>query len=133
VLGVWGALLALALVAIPRIEIDTDYLTFFDEEAQVRRDFQRVNDLLAGAVPLFVVIDGNGPGYLRDPAVLREIEALQQRIDVLPGVGRTLSLLDTLRVLNRAVGRDDPAQERIPDTRAGVTELLFMFPKWQDR
>ncbi|MGH0032690.1 MAG: efflux RND transporter permease subunit [Myxococcota bacterium] len=129
VIGGFALLLVLALAAIPRIEVDTDYLSFFDPDAPVRRDFERVNRLLAGAVPLFVVFDGGERGHLREPDVLRRIEAVQQDLDALPGVSRTLSFLDTLRVLNRAVSGDDPAAERIPDTRAGVTELFFMLPK----
>jgi predicted RND superfamily exporter protein len=54
---------------------------------------------------------------------------LQRRLDELPGASRTLSFIDTLRILNRAVSADDPAEERIPDTRAGVSELLFLLPK----
>lgn len=124
----WLVLSAGALAALPRIEIDTDYLSFFDADTRVRRDFDAINRLLAGAVPLFVVLEGE-PGALRDPALLRRIEALQAGIDELPGVSRSMSLLDTLRVLNRAIERDDPAAERVPDSRAAVTELLFMFPK----
>jgi predicted RND superfamily exporter protein len=37
--------------------------------------------------------------------------------------------VDTVRVLNRALSRDDPAEERIPPTRGGVAELLFLAPK----
>ena len=129
VLAAWCVLLGLSLAAIPRIAVDTDYLSFFDPQAPVRVDFERVNALLAGAVPLFVVLEGGAPGHLRDPDVLRAIESLQRRIDELPGVSRTLSFVDTLRVLNRAVGGDDPAEERIPDTRGAVAELLFMLPK----
>ena len=44
-------------------------------------------------------------------------------------MSRTHSLLDTLRLLNRALEHDDPAEERIPDTRAGVAELFFLLPK----
>jgi hypothetical protein len=120
---------AIALAAIWHIEIDTDYLTFFDADAPVRRDFDAINHRLAGAVPLYVVLDAHGPGAFREPDLLRRVETLQARIDELDGVSRTLSFLDTLRVLNRAIAGDDPAEERIPDTRAGVTELLFMFPK----
>jgi len=65
----------------------------------------------------------------RDPALLQSIEATLSRIDAIPAVSRTLSLLDPLRVLNRVVSADDPEQERVPDTRAAVTELLFMLPK----
>ena len=125
----FGLLLALAVAAIPRIVVDTDYLSFFDEDAPVRLDFERVNALLAGAVPLFVVLEGGSPGHLRDPEVLRGIESLQQEIDALPGVSHTLSFLDTMRVLRRAVSGGDPAEERLPDTRAGATELFFLMPK----
>lgn len=129
VIAAWLAVTAAAGAMIPRVTIDTDYLSFFDADDPVRVEFDHVNRLLAGAVPLYVVFDGDEPGRLRDPQVLRSIEAIQQRIDALPGVSRTLSFLDTLRVLNRVLSGDDPEQERIPDTRGAVTELFFLLPK----
>ncbi|HVN40782.1 MAG TPA: MMPL family transporter [Myxococcota bacterium] len=124
-----AAVSALGVALVPRIVVDTDYLSFFDADTPVRRDFERVNALLSGAVPLFVVLDGGSPGALREPDNLRAIERLQGRLDALPGVSHTTSFLDTLRVLNRALSRDDPAQERVPDSRAAIAELLFMLPK----
>jgi len=125
-----SVLLALvAAFAIPRIVIDTDYLSYFDPEDPVRVDFEQVNRLMAGAIPLYVVLDGTGAGSFREPDVLRGIETLQRRIDALPGVSRTISFVDSLRMLNRAFHADDPAEERIPETRPAVSELLFMLPK----
>jgi hypothetical protein len=124
-----GGISALAAVLIPHIEIDTDYLSYFDSDAPVRLEFDQVNRLLAGAVPLFVVVDAAQPGDLREPSALQAVEALQQRLDAVPGVSRTLSVVDSLRVLNRAVSGDLPQAERIPESRAAVTELLFMLPK----
>ncbi|MGH0036630.1 MAG: efflux RND transporter permease subunit [Myxococcota bacterium] len=122
-------LTGLAAAAIPDIVVDTDYLTNFDARDPVRTDFEAVNRLLAGAVPLYVVIDGGGRGGLREPERLRALEALQARLDRIDGVSRTLSFVDTIRVLNRAFEEDDPDAERVPDTRSGVSELLFMIPK----
>lgn len=132
--GTWllgfGVVLASCLAAIPSIVIDTDYLSFFDEEAPVRVDFEAVNRLLAGAVPLYVSFEsGDRGGAFREPAVLREIEKLQEKAATIPDVGRTLSMVDTVRVMNRAMAKDDPAFERIPDDRGGAAELLFMAPK----
>ncbi len=127
---VGGALCAgVSLAAIPHIVIDTDYLSYFDEEAPLRVDFDAVNRLLAGAIPLFVVLDGSGPGSYRDPDVLEGVARLQEKLADVPGVSRTLSFLDSMRVLKRAFHADDPEEERIPETRAGITELLFMIPK----
>jgi predicted RND superfamily exporter protein len=129
ILAGWALAGAVCLAAIPAVVVDTDYLSFFAPASPVRRDFEAVNRLLAGAIPLYVVIEGGAPGSLRDPEALRRLEALQARIAALPGVSHTRSFLDTLRRMNRAVSQDDPADERIPETRAGVAELLFMIPK----
>lgn len=115
--------------AVPRIVVDTDYVSFFDEDDPVRRDFDAVNRLLSGAIPLYVALDGGAPAAFRDPATLRALEALQTRVDRIAGVSRSSSMVDTLRVMNRAVERDDPSEERIPDTSAGVMELLQLAPK----
>ncbi len=123
------ALGAVSAALIPRIEIDTDYLSYFTPDDPVRVEFEAVNRLLSGAVPLYVVIDGGAPGALREPALLERIAALQADIDALPGVSRTLSLVDPLRQLNRAFHADDPAYARIPATRQATSELLFMLPK----
>lgn len=129
VLAVSAGVVVASVLLLPRIVIDTDYLSYFDERDRVRTDFEAVNQRLSGAVPLYVVLDGSGPGSFREPAVVRAIEEIQRRVDGLAGVGRSLSFADSMRMLNRAFDQDDPAAERIPDTRSGVTELLFMIPK----
>ena len=74
---------------IPRIAIDTDYLSFFSDDAPVRRDFEAVDRLLAGAVPLYVTLQGGGAGAFREPEALRAIERLQRAAEAIPGVSRT--------------------------------------------
>ncbi len=125
----WAIVTAAAAIAIPRIVVDTDYLSYFTSDDPIRLDFEAVNRLLAGVIPIYVVIDGGEPGSLREPILLQIIEAMQLRIDSLPEVGRTISVVDSLRQLNRAFQGDDPSALRIPDSRQAVSELLFMLPK----
>lgn len=120
---------AFAAYAIPRIVVDTDYLSFFHEDSPIRQDFESVDRLLAGAIPIYVVLRGEGEGAFREPAALHALERLQTRIDAIPDVSRTASLADTLRVMNRAIEKDDPAEERIPESRAAVMEMLQLAPK----
>jgi uncharacterized protein len=127
--AIFAVLTLASALLIPRIVIDTDYLSFFAEDKPVRRDFDAVNRLLSGAIPLFVSLDGGAPGAFREPEAMRALERLQHVADGAPHVSRTLSLADTVRVMNRALSEDDPAEERIPDTRAAIAELLFLAPK----
>jgi predicted RND superfamily exporter protein len=129
ILLVWSALALGAALLVPRIVVDTDYLSFFDADEPIRRDFEAVNRLLSGAVPLYIPLRSDAEGRFRDPELLRGLETLESRAGGLPGVSRVESVVDTLRVLNRALAGDDPREERIPDSRGAVTELLFLAPK----
>ena len=129
ILGVWCALAVVSAALIPRIEVDTDYLSHFSADDPVRLDFEAVNRSLAGVVPIYVVIEASEPGGLREPALLQSLDELQQNLGEVPGVSRTLSFLDSLRKLNRAFHAGDPAEQRVPETRGAISELLFMLPK----
>lgn len=129
VIALFTALSVVAALLVPRVVVDTDYLSFFDEDAPVRRDFASVNRLLAGAVPLFVVLEGPAPGTFREPAALASLEAAEARVERLPGVAHTSSLVTPLRRMNRVLEEDDPAEERLPDSRQAVAELLNLMPK----
>jgi predicted RND superfamily exporter protein len=129
VIAVWVVLSLIAALLVPRLRIDTDYLSFFDEDSRVRRDFEAVNRLLSGAVPIYLVIGGDEPGAMREPAALQTVDRLQQRVETLPGVTHAASIVGVVKALNRAVEAGDPAQERIPETRGGIAELLQLVPK----
>jgi len=133
VLWLWALLTVIALAAIPRIVVDTDYLTFFSERSEVRRDFAAVNARLIGPVPLYVELIAKEEGTFREPERLRQIERLQHELEALPGVSATVSMVDPLKVLNRALEHGDPAEERIPDSREEISDLVFMVPKAEMR
>ncbi len=82
--ALFALLTLVSAVLIPRIVIDTDYLSFFSEDKPVRRDFDAVNRLLSGAIPLFVSLDGGAPGAFREPETLRALERLQHVADGAP-------------------------------------------------
>jgi len=129
VVAAWALLFAVAVAAIPRIHVDTDYFSYFDESSRLRRDFDDVNRLIAGAIPVYVLFRADEPGSFREPAVLGWVETVQREVAELPGVSHTRSVVDLLRVLNRAMSKDAPGEERLPATRAGIAELLMMVPK----
>ncbi len=129
VLAAWGLATVCAIAAIPSIAIDTDVITFFKADSDVRTDFAAVNRLITGAVPIYVMIDGHEEGTFREPTHLAHVRRVQERLEALPGVSAVLSSIDFLRLANRASHGDDPTFDRIPDTRAGVAEATFMLPK----
>jgi uncharacterized protein len=125
----WGTLGAIACLLMPFIVTDTDFITFFRKSSAVRQDFEAVNRLLTGAVPIYVVLESDKEGTFREPEALRAVERLEDRIAKLPGVTAVVSAADLVKVAKQALEEGDPAQARIPDTRAELAELMFMIPK----
>lgn len=133
ILGGWALLCVVAAVVVPRIVVDTDYLSFFPSDSSVRRDFEAVNRLLAGTLPIYVVFSGDGAGTFEEPANLRTLERIQQGFDALAAVAHSVSVVDMLRVVNQAVRDGDPGQARVPDTLGEVAELMLVIPKPRKR
>ena len=75
VLAFWAVVAVAACSMIPSIVVDTDFITFFRKDSDVRVDFDAVNRLLTGAVPIYVVLEGTEEGTFREPSGLRAVEA----------------------------------------------------------
>jgi predicted RND superfamily exporter protein len=133
IIGLWAALSLTALILIPRIVVDTDIITFFLKSSRVRTDFEEVNRLLTGVVPIFVVFAGGEEGTFREPAVLRSMKRAQRELSELTGVSRVLSSVDLVERVHEALEQKDGGGDRLPQTRAGIAEAMFMLPKDQLR
>ncbi len=94
---VTGAIVAFALVFIPKLDVDSDQLFFFKDGDPVREAFAKTEEVFGGATPLageFVLEPSEGlDGIGRIEEVSREFEEL-------PGVRRVFSVADVAVTLS---------------------------------
>ncbi len=121
-----GALLLVSLVGMTQIRVSTDLITNFGAENPVRRQFEAINEALEGASPFSIVVQTDVDGALVRPENLREIESLQAWLAEQPEIGGSTSLVDFLKLLNRAFHDDDPDALAIPE-RAALAKQLLLF------
>jgi len=121
-----SALIGLAgLVAIPRIEISTALVSNFPEGSAVRQAHDAVNRLAGGAAEVRLVLEADYKDAFKEPENLRALEALQGWLEEQPEVTGTTSLVDYVKLLNKAFHGDDPTRFAIPESKRMVTQLLF--------
>jgi predicted RND superfamily exporter protein len=112
VVGGWG---------ITRIQVETDYLRFFRDDHPTLRDNRRIGNALVGTQVLTVVVDG--PVTRAD--VLEAMRDLQRDAEQQEGVDRTLSLVDHLESMRRAVA---PERAELPfSAQEEVDQLLLLL------
>lgn len=124
-------IIAIGLLSLPvdlyyasRIRVGTEYIKSFDEDATVRRDYEAINAAFDGANLVSILIDTYVNDALTDPALIREIEALQEWLLRQPEVGAVVSYVDHLKLINRNLNDGSPEHYRIPDDGTAIKQLL---------
>ncbi|MCC6763720.1 MAG: MMPL family transporter [Deltaproteobacteria bacterium] len=95
-----AGLVALSVMALPRIEADTNFLAYFPRDSPVRFAHTAISSRIAGALPFYVVVGTGQPQSMLDMRALRELRELQRYLESLPGVSRTVAFTDYLDLLD---------------------------------
>ncbi|PYM56751.1 MAG: RND transporter [Candidatus Rokuibacteriota bacterium] len=127
VYAVVTVLLVIWAVAASRVAVDTPLRSYFFESLAFQRDDRILNERLGGTNRLYVLIEGDEEGAIKEPRVLSAMEATQRFLEAQPHVGKTLSLADFIRRMNRAMHADDPGYDRIPESRDLVAQYLLAY------
>jgi hypothetical protein len=64
---------------------------------------------------------------MKRPEAMRWIEGLQRHLEALPVVGKTFSVADYVKRINRVLHDDDPKYDAVPETKDTVGQYLFLF------
>ena len=112
-----------AVAGLPNLNVDTDPVRYFHKESEVRLANDKVNDVFGGSSQMNILTTGD----IKEPDTLRKMAAFGEFLETLPMVSRTQSLADIVKRMNRAFHNDDPAYDRIPDSRAAVAQFLLVY------
>ncbi|MEQ6342733.1 MAG: MMPL family transporter [Gammaproteobacteria bacterium] len=118
VVGVYGATL---------LHVDSSWMSDFKKDSEVALSNDMLNKKFDGTIFLNVVVEGKQKDALKSLAILKKIEALQNKIEGLPYVGDSLSVVDYLKSMNKTLHADAPQYNVLPASQAEVAEDLFLF------
>lgn len=121
------AVVALALLPIGRLHVEASFLNFIDRSAPVKVSTDFVERELGGVSNLEVSLRTQDKGGVLEPAALREIAALQDYLGRIPGVDKTLSVVDFLRDIHREMNGGDPRFQVLPDSREAAEQYVFTY------
>ncbi|MFN0318093.1 MAG: outer membrane lipoprotein-sorting protein [Burkholderiales bacterium] len=122
-----AALVAVSAVGATRVIVDSATKGFFSPEFQFKKDDTVLNARLGGTNTLYLLVEGNGDDAIKDPRVLKALEAAQHYLESQPHVGKTVSIADFVKRMNRAMNADDPAYDKIPDSRDLISQYLLLY------
>ena len=126
-LAVIVLLMICAVVGIFKLTPETGWHEMFAQGSLLRQNAVPVSQDLAGAATLHVLIETGRENRVKEPEVLRQIDALQQFLATQPWCDTSLSLVDYLKIIEREMhgGRQELAV--IPGSRELVAQYLLLL------
>lgn len=97
------------------------------QDSRFNRDAEAINKQFQGADRMYVVFEGERPGAIKEPAVLRSMDAMQRFMGAQPEIGGSLSLADIIPQVNQVLRENNPRYRDVGQTAVENGELLYMW------
>ncbi|RZB30431.1 MAG: uncharacterized protein SRB1_02711 [Desulfobacteraceae bacterium Eth-SRB1] len=108
------------------VKIDNDIMGLFKKDSAIVKRINEMNQKLPGAQTFFIRIEGGHEGLFKDPKNLAEIAAIQDFIKEKSKLDLSVSLVDMIKLIHRAMnGRDPASYTPLPPTREKVSQYLL--------
>lgn len=126
-LGVSVVAVAVAGIFIPRIDLNDQWVKYFDESMTFRQDADFTEENLTGMTNFEFSIPAAESGGINEPEYLRTLESFATWYRQQPNVVQVNSIADVMKRLNKNMHGDDPAYFKIPDSRELAAQYLLTF------
>jgi predicted RND superfamily exporter protein len=122
-----AVLMMVAAIGLTHLRVDNSVNSRHKPNSEYRMHNSALNAKIGGTNSLIFLIESPEQDGIKDPNVLKGIEQLQSFLNGQPHVGKTQSLADLIKRMNRAMHGNDAKFESIPDERDLITQYLFLY------
>ncbi|OGR11728.1 MAG: RND transporter [Desulfobacula sp. GWF2_41_7] len=110
-----------------KISVETNLLDYFKPTSPVRISTGFVEKELAGVGTLDISFKSQNDQAFKLPENLQVIESLQDYIDGIEGVDKTLSFVDFIKDMNQSFNRETPEFYKVPGSSDLISQYLLIY------
>jgi len=110
-----------------KIPVETNLLEYFRADSPLRTSTRFVETELAGVSTLEISFAADTGQAFKQPENLKTIQTLQNHINSIAGVDKTLSFVDFVKDMHQSFHNEDPDFYRIPDQAALISQYLLIY------
>lgn len=122
-----SALVIVLFALLPRIDLNDQFVEYFDHSISFRTDTDFMTDKLTGIYQLEYSIGSGESGGISNPEYLQKLEDFANWLRTQPEVMHVYAFTDIIKRLNKNMHADNPDYYRVPDTRDMAAQYLLMY------
>jgi predicted RND superfamily exporter protein len=124
--GMTGVVIVLG-VLVPRIELNDQFVNYFDESIKFRADTEFAIKHLSGMYQHQYSITADGSQGINKPEYLEGLGKFTDWLRAQPEVVHVLTLSDTMKRLSKNLHGDRPEWYKLPDSQELAAQYLLLF------
>lgn len=121
------ALCSVLIAGMVRIELNDDWVKYFDDRFAIRRAADFVSKNLSGFDIIEYSLDAGEAGGINRPEYLKSVDRFSAWFRTQPGVVHVNTMSDTYKRLNKNMHGDDDTYYRIPEQRDLAAQYLLLY------
>jgi predicted RND superfamily exporter protein len=122
-----SAVIVVLFAFIPRIELNDQFVKFFDERVQFRTDTDFMTKNLTGIYQVEVSVPSGRTSGVTGPEFLKALEKYVVWLRAQPETVHVSAITDTMKRLNRNMHGNDPSWYKLPGARDLSAQYLLLF------
>lgn len=131
VLLVLGILIAISVIGLFRLRVESEFLQYFKESDIVRTSARIIEKKFGGRWGFNILVDSGETDGVKDPKLLRTVEEIRDWLTAESNanlnIGRTDSFNDFIKTMHFAMNQDNKAFYRIPDNKMDIWDYLEIY------
>ncbi len=132
VLGAAAIVVVVGISAIPRIEVNDSLIRAFQDNEPIVLADREINRRFDGSYFLDILVTTPDTEGLFEPDRLRRIEALQTQLNRHPLIADTVSIIDYLKQMHRAMHGDNDDFYRLPENPELIAQYFLLYASLGD-
>jgi len=120
-------LIFISIIGLTLIKVEVNYIKMFRKGNIIRDSAIFLDENMTGNLNLLINVTSEEEGDLKNPENLKDIDKLQNYLDNMDVVTSTISINDIIKQLHKTIMDGDQNYNTIPNTRAEINNLFFLY------
>ncbi|MEL7006762.1 MAG: MMPL family transporter, partial [Bacteroidota bacterium] len=109
------------------IELNDEFVKYFDQTVTFRQDTDFINDNLTGIYNAEFSLSSGEPGGINNPEYLKDLESFELWLEQQPEVVHVNAYSEVARRVNRSMHGDNQSYYKVPTNREEAAQYLLLY------
>ena len=127
ILAVFMVLFVVFAFGYTLVEVETNTARMLSPDLALRQAYDTVDERMGGSMSVEITFDTGTTDGIKDPAFLHKMDEMQKRLEDIPFITKTVSVLDILKKINQSMHEGQEEYHVLPDSQNTVAQYMLLY------